>query len=303
MISRKITIPLIIFVVAVVVLVVSINQPFQPAEANMEQQNNVIETNPIQDNESTNPIQPASAPETIQPTQDPNLPSVKKNEEPSDLVTVTQRLKDKINTTLLHPGWVRVSKEYTSYVERQDAVTVPETGQVIPKDYILNQWLLVGADLGINVHFIHGVTPGGEEYTATLTSKDERWPSTDTTSLATTNLPNVLGTNTLDDIIAMGFAGDANIEYLSEDGINLVAITIITQFPRPVSFNGWEDARVVEYALTNFYDWETGMPLRLEEWITRDDGSKMLAGLSVYTLSHENELPLDVLDRMNQMGE
>ncbi len=301
MISRKITIPLIIFVVAVVVLVVSIKRPFQPAEANPEQQNTVIETNPIQENESTNPIQPASDPETIEPTQDPNLPSMKKNEEPSDLVTVTQRLKEKINATLLHPGWVRVSKEYTSYVERQVVVTVPETGQVIPKDYILNQWLLVGADLGITVHFIHGVTPAGEEYTATLSSKDERWPSTDTTSLATISLPYVLGTNMLDDIITMGFAGDAKIEYLVEDGTDVVAITIITQFPQPVSFNGWEDARVVELASSSFYDWETGLPLRLEERITRDDGSKMLAGLSVYTLSQEIELPLDVLERMNQM--
>lgn len=302
MISRKITIPLIIFVVAAVVLVVSINRPFQPAEANQKQHNTEIETNRLQENEPTNPPEPASDPETIQPTEDQYLPSVKKNEEPSDLVTVAQRLKEKIIATLLHPGWVQISKEYTSYVEREDVVIVPETGQVIPKDYILNQWLLVGGDLGLNVHYIRGVTPAGEEYTTTLNSKDERWQSIDTTSLETINLPNVLGTNTLDDIIAMGFAEDVKIEYLSEAGANVVAITTITQFPRPVSFNGWEDARVIEYAFSSFYNWETGLPLRSEEWITREDGSQMLAGLSVYTVSHGNELPIEILERLNQIG-
>ena len=82
----------------------------------------------------------------------------------------------------------------------------------------------------------------------------------------------------------------------------MVAITTITQFPRPVSFNSWEDARVVEFASSSFYDWETGLPLRSEEWITREDGEQMLASSSIYTISHENELPPEVLERMNQMG-
>lgn len=300
--SRKISIPLIIFVVAAVVVLVSINRPFQPAESNPEQQNTVIETNPIQENKSNESLDPASDPGTIEPNENPALPSVKKNEEPSDLVTVVQHLKEKINTTLLNPGWVHVSKEYTSFVESENEVIVPESGQVIPKDYILDQWLLVDADLGLNVQYIHGVSTAGKEYTATLYSKDERWPSVDTTPLETIDIPYVLGTKILDDIIAMGFAGEAKIEYLSEEGTRVVAITMITQFQRPISFNGWEDARMIEFASSSFYDWKTGLPLRSEEWITREDGEKILSSSAIYSVSHENELPLEVLERMNQMG-
>ena len=119
----------------------------------------------------------------------------------------------------------------------------------------------------------------------------------------TLDLPSVLETRALDDIIAMGFAGDTKIEYRDEEGARLMTITTITQFPRPIGFNGWEDAKVIEYAQTYIYDWETGLPLRVEEMITREDGTQMLAGVSVYAVSHVDELPNDVLNRMSHMGD
>ncbi|PKO06375.1 MAG: hypothetical protein CVU41_06530 [Chloroflexi bacterium HGW-Chloroflexi-3] len=101
----------------------------------------------------------------------------------------------------------------------------------------------------------------------------------------------------------MGFSGDTKIEYHNEESARVVTITTITQFPRPVGFNGWEDARVVEYAQTYFYDWETGLPLRIEELITREDGSQMLAGVSFYSASQAIEIPTDVMSRMKVTGD
>ncbi|MDX9849908.1 MAG: hypothetical protein RBT01_05340 [Anaerolineaceae bacterium] len=300
MLSRKISIPLIIIVATVVVLVVSINQPFQRAEA-IEEQELAVPQQPTQELlQAVHEEQPSIA-DTVAPTSDPDLPSVRV-EEPTDLVRVNEILKEKINASLLQPGWVQVTKEYISFIESEETTTVPENGQVIPRDYILEQWLLVAEDLTITVQYIRGTSLSGEEYTTTLYSKDPRWPTTETTALDTLDLPSVLETRALDDIIAMGFAGETKIEYIDEEGARLMTITTITQFPRPIGFNGWEDARVMEYAQTYFYDWETGLPHRMEELITREDGTQMLAGVSVYAVSHVDELPMDLVSRLDVMG-
>jgi len=301
MLSRKISIPLIIIVATVVVLVVSINQPFQRAEA-IEEQELAVPQQPTQELQQAVQEEQPSIADTVAPTSDPDLPSVRV-EEPTDLVRVNEILKEKINASLLQPGWVQVTKEYTSFIESEATTTVPENGQVIPRDYILEQWLLVAEDLTITVQYIRGTSLSGEEYTTTLYSKDPRWPTTETTALDTLDLPSVLETRALDDIIAMGFAGDTKIEYHEEEGARVVTITSITQFPRPVGFNGWEDAKVVEFTQTYFYDWETGLPLRIEEKITREDGSQMMAGVSFYSASQAIEIPTDVMLRMKVTGD
>lgn len=301
MVSRKISIPLIIIVAAVVVLLVSINQPFQRAEANKGQELAATETF-LQEPQLSDQEDQQSIVDSVAPTNDPDLPSIKL-EEPTDLAKVNELLKGKINTTLLQPGWIQVIKEYTSLIETAATSTVPESGQVIPRDYRLEQWLLVAEDLKIIVQYIYGTSLSGEEYTSSLYSKDQRWPTAETTPLDTLDLPGVLGTKALDDIITMGFSGDTKIEYHNEESARVVTITTITQFPRPVGFNGWEDARVVEYAQTYFYDWETGLPLRIEELITREDGSQMLAGVSFYSASQAIEIPTDVMSRMKVTGD
>ena len=300
MVSRKISIPLIIIVAAVVVLLVSINQPFQRAEAIERQEITATETS-VQELQPSDQkeIQPTVS--SFTPTNDPSLPSVKL-EEPTDLVKVNELLKGKINSSLLQPGWLQIIKEYTSFIETAETSTIPENGQIIPRDYRLEQWLSITEDLKINVQYIRGTSFSGQEYTSTLYSKDQRWSTVETTPLDAFDLPSALGTRALDDIIQMGFAGDARIEYRDEEGFRVVTITTITQFPRPVGFNGWEDAKVIEYTQTYFYNWENGLPLRSEEIITREDGSQMLAGESIYSVSQFDELPSDVLERMNNIS-
>lgn len=301
MLSRKISIPMIIIVAAVVILLVSIKQPFQRAEAN-EGQDSAVPQQPAQELPPAVQEEQPSLADTMVPPSDPDLPSVKM-EEPTDLVRVNELLKEKINASLLQPGWVQVTKEYTSFIESDATTTVPENGQVIPRDYHLEQWLLVTEDLNITVQYIRGTSLSGEEYTSNLYSKDPRWPTLETAALDTLDLPSVLETRALDDIIAMGFAGETKIEYRDEEGARLVTVTTITQFPRPVGFNGWEDARVVEYAQTYFYIWKTGLPLRMEELITREDGSQMVAGVSFYSASQAIEIPTDVMLRMKVTGD
>ncbi|PKO06374.1 MAG: hypothetical protein CVU41_06525 [Chloroflexi bacterium HGW-Chloroflexi-3] len=153
MVSRKISIPLIIIVAAVVVLLVSINQPFQRAEANKGQELAATETF-LQEPQLSDQEDQQSIVDSVAPTNDPDLPSIKL-EEPTDLAKVNELLKGKINTTLLQPGWIQVIKEYTSLIETAATSTVPESGQVIPRDYRLEQWLLKTLKSSCNTFTAH----------------------------------------------------------------------------------------------------------------------------------------------------
>ena len=232
---------------------------------------------------------------------EPNTMQIEKDE-PVNLETVRDLLREKINRTLLKPGWVEIHKENISFLEVEDTI-VPETGQVIQENYVLSHWVLVNEGHGFDAVYTQGKNMNGEVYYSTFLSNGKQWEEINSEQLKNLDLPFLVDIKFLDDIISLGNSSDIKVDYLTEDGVRVVSITSVLQFPTPVSFNGWEDANVVELETIYYYNWDAGYLIRAEEWITRDDGSRMQANLRKLKVSQVEQISQDVIQILNKQGE
>ncbi|MAT42999.1 MAG: hypothetical protein CL609_11695 [Anaerolineaceae bacterium] len=299
MIRRNlITLTILILAVATLIVLV-INKPFESVTASVNGESTADVSPTVISTVTEEKI--STVTENVNPGTSSIEPNIVEKEEPTDLVTVRDLLREKINGTLLKPGWVEIRKENISFLEVENAV-VPETGQVIYEDYVLSHWVLVNEELGFDVVYTQGKNTNGEEYYSALLSNGKQWKEINSDQLNTLDFPFLVEMKFLDDLISLANSSGTNVDYLNEDGVRIVTVTSILQFPSPMPFNGWEEANMVKLETTHYYNWETGHLIRSEEWITRDDGSRMQANLRTLKVSQAEEISQDVIQNINNLG-
>lgn len=300
--NKRIAISLILLAAAAIVVTMVISQPFKVATANVNPE--------LPGSSLPFPVNANSAVPNSIVVSDPNIgentefsePIVKESKEPTDLIEVRDSLRKKINITLLKPGWVNIHKQFASFTEAEDEV-VPETGQVIPKNSVFEQWILVDEDLSFSVNYSQSKSLAGEEYFATLFSNGKHWPPSQPELLEKVDFPFLMELQFLDDLIAEGNTANAKIEYKTEENQRFVTITSAIQFPSPIGINGWDEANAILYAAASTYNWETGLFTSAEGWITREDGSVMKISSREMSVSQSAEVSQQVIEKINNLGE
>ena len=306
MIDRRITIPFIFIIAAAVILAVSISDPFDIATANsgvkmIENKAEVLQESNVQAiTESTLEIEESG--EVFEGTK--------------DIVELRAILIKKINATLLHPGWVKIVFERNDFTAEEDFQSFSD-GVIVGNNFTDTAWMFLNGQSEFSAYYLESKLPSGEVFYNTLFSNGEKFKTEKPELLETTDFSLLMGISFLDRIIAMGTADSESersghgpdikdtlsISYQIEMGRRIVVISNTSDFSYLISFNGMENKNVIQDSTRYYYDWETGLLVRSECWITFKDGTKMLATLKEVDVFHIAEVPTEILVKIEDFGE
>jgi len=190
---------------------------------------------------------------------------------------VREALLERAKQNLFKPGWVLVRETFTDFTKAEDYVVVPMNGQIIPKNWVRETWLLVDEGLQVMAMFSEKKMLDGTIVSLTRASDGFFGKTLNAEILPNVQIDYWTKTETMHRLIEQGETQEVVFQFLSLDGKRILHAVYSDVFPSPVRMDGLKQP-LISFTTEDYYDWQTGQFLFSEGWATLTDGSRQLIG-------------------------
>ncbi len=208
---------------------------------------------------------------------------------------VREVLLERAKQNLFKPGWVLVRETLTNFTNREEYVVVPLNGQIIPKNWVRETWLLVDEGLQVKAMFSEKKMLDGTIVSLTRASDGFFGKTLNAEILPNVQIDYWTKTETMHRLIEQGETQEVVFQFLSLDGKRILHVVYSDVFPSPVRMDGLKQP-LISFTTEDYYDWQTGQFLLSEGWATLTDDSRQLVGRLEMVLDFNSTPPESVLE-------
>jgi hypothetical protein len=210
-------------------------------------------------------------------------------------VQVREALLERAKRNLFKPGWVLVRETFTDFTKAEDYVVVPMNGQIIPKNWVRETWLLVDEGLQVKAMFSEKKMLDGTIVSLTRASDGFFGEALNAEILPNVQIDYWTKTETMHHLIEQGETQEVVFQFLSLDGKQVLHAVYSDVFPSPVRMDGLKQP-LISFTTEDYYDWQTGQFLFNERWATLTDGSRQLVGRLEMSIDFNSTPPEVILE-------
>ncbi|MFN7036160.1 MAG: hypothetical protein ACK4SN_07305 [Bellilinea sp.] len=210
-------------------------------------------------------------------------------------VQVREALLERAKRNLFKPGWVLVRETFTDFTKAEDYVVVPMNGQIIPKNWVRETWLLVDEGLQVKAMFSEKKMLDGTIVSLTRASDGFFGKTLNAEILPNVQIDYWTKTETMHRLIEQGETQEVVFQFLSLDGKRILHVVYSDVFPSPVRMDGLKQP-LISFTTEDYYDWQTGQFLFSEGWATLTDDSRQLVGRLEMIFDFNSTPPESVLE-------
>jgi len=185
---------------------------------------------------------------------------------------VREALVERAKQHLFKPGWVMVRETLTNFTNREEYVVVPMNGQIIPKNWVRETWLLVNEDLKVVAGYSVVKSFKGEPLLETIVSDGSFGKMIQPENLPGWQEEHWLYLDLFERMIEYDGGKSATFSLIEQGAKRLLRVFSQDFYPSAGYTEGVEGAIVSSFS-TSYYDWETGQFLLSEDWAVLTDGS------------------------------
>jgi len=208
---------------------------------------------------------------------------------------VREALVERAKQHLFKPGWVMVRETLTNFTNREEYVVVPMNGQIIPKNWVRETWLLVDEGLQVKAMFSEKKMLDDTIVSLTRASDGSFGKAFNAEILPNVQIDYWTKTETLDRLIEQGETQRVVFQFLSLDGKRVLYAVYSDVFPSPIRMEGLKQP-LISFSTEDHYDWEIGQFLFSEGWATLTDGNRQLVGRLEMSIDCNSTPPDAVLE-------
>ncbi|GIV63092.1 MAG: hypothetical protein AB1457_13590 [Chloroflexota bacterium] len=207
---------------------------------------------------------------------------------------VREALVERAKQHLFKPGWVLVRETLTNFTNREEYVVVPMNGQIIPKNWVRETWLLVDKDLKVVAGYSVVKNPEGEPLHETIVSDGTFGKAIQPEDLPGWQVDHWLYLDLFDRMIEYDGGKSASLSLIEQDASRRLRVFTQDFYPSP-GFTDGVDGAIVSSFSTSHYNWETGQFLFSEDWAVLTDGSYKQINHLKMEVEYPPVLPADVI--------
>ncbi len=222
--------------------------------------------------------------------------------ETTDIVELRKILQQQLRLSLPKPGWVQIKKTHESFTSEEEAIIVPDTGQIIPKNWIETTWVFIDETGNCLAMTSEKTTLEGQVVNSNVISDGSKWRPVNPSDVRNIDLELFMKYEYIDRVIAAGESANLSIDYETNNGQKIVGISSRDKFPKGTNMEG-VDQMIFEVYGTNYYDLNTGLFLFSEDWAILEDGTRQKLGRTEAEVKFLAEAPLAVLDKFEEAAE
>ncbi len=235
-----------------------------------------------------------TSPTEIQGNTIDNIIEVK---ETTDIVELRKILQQQLSLTLKKSGWIQIYSTHENYTNAEEAIIVPDTGQIIPKNWIDTTWIYIDETGNCLAMTSERTTLEGQVVSSIVISDGSKWKAINPSDIRNIDLEAFMRYDYIDRVIAAGDSANLSIDYETINDQKIVSVSSIDKNPRGGNMEGI-DQLVFEVHITNYYDLNTGLFLYSEHWVTLEDGTQQKINKTEYDVSITSEVSMNVLDKL-----
>ncbi len=211
---------------------------------------------------------------------------------------VREVLLERAKQNLFKPGWVLVRETLTNFTNREEYVVVPLNGQIIPKNWVRETWLLVDKDLKVAAGYSVIKSLNGEPLYEAIVSDGTFGKMIQPEDLPGWQVDRWLYLDLFDRMIEYDNGKSASFSLVEQDASRRLRVFTQDFYPSPGFTDGVDDAIVSSFS-TSYYDWETGQFLISEDWAVLTDGSHKQINCLKMEVDYPPLPPADVVARFS----
>ncbi|MFN7036162.1 MAG: hypothetical protein ACK4SN_07315 [Bellilinea sp.] len=209
---------------------------------------------------------------------------------------VREALLERAKRNLFKPGWVLVRETLTNFTNREEYVMVPLNGQIIPKNWVRETWLLVDKDFKVVAGYSVIKSLKGEALLEAIVSDGTFGKMIQPEDLPGWQVDRWLYLDLFDRMIEYDDGKSASFSLIEQEASRRLRVFTQDLYPSP-GFTDGVDGAVVSSFSNSYYDWETGQFLLSEDWAVLTDGSHKQINRLKMEVEYPPVLPPEVVDR------
>jgi hypothetical protein len=213
-------------------------------------------------------------------------------------VQVREALLERAKQNLFKPGWVLVRETLTNFTNREEYVVVPMNGQIIPKNWVRETWLLVDEHLKVAAGYSVIKSLNGEPLHEAIVSDGTFGKMIQPEDLLGWQVDRWLYLDLFDRMIEYDDGKSASFSLIEQEASRRLRVFTQDFYPSP-GFTDGVDGPIVSSFSTSYYDWETGQFLLSEDWAVLTDGSHKQINCLAMEVDYPPLPPADVVARFS----